>query len=497
MRQEYDSLVENRTWDVVQRPRSKNVIGSKWVLRVKRNADGSVNKYKARLVAQGFSQVYGEDYFDTFSPVTRSTSIRCLVALAAQHGWKLYHMDVCSAFLNADVKEELYVRPPPGMEEELGGRVLRLRKSLYGIKQAPRNWNELFHSYLVSLGYKRSEADPCVYSKGNEVMLAVWVDDTILTGSNTSATQQLKSDLKRRFKMKDEGELSWCLGMRISTHGDHVTMDQEQYIENMLARFGMSNCKPAKTPAALGIHLTKQDAPQTSQEAMEMKSVPYRSAVGSLLYASIRTRPDIASAVRAVAKFSSNPGNKHWTAVKRIFRYLKGTSSYGISFSRGGPPLLGYCDSDWANNPDDRKSVSGYVFLLAGAPISWKSKSQSSVALSSCEAEYMAASSAAQEAIHLRRLLASVGQTIKGASILLEDNQGCIALANNPVHHNRSKHIDLRAHFIREKVTEGVVDLKYVPTSEQLADILTKPLGPVKYAQLRASLQVQDVTMRN
>ena len=172
-------------------------------------------------------------------------------------------------------------------------------------------------------------------------MLAVWVDDTILTGSNTSAVQQLKSDLKRRFKMKDEGELSWCLGTRISAHEDHITIDQEQYVEDVLARFGMSNCKPANTPAALGIHLTKQDAPQTSQEAMEMKAVPYRSAVGSLLYASIRTRPDIASAVRAVAKFSSNPGKKHWTAVKRIFRYLKGTSSYGISFSRGGSPLIG------------------------------------------------------------------------------------------------------------------------------------------------------------
>lgn len=495
MQEEYDALVANETWDAVPLPKGKNVIGSKWVLRIKRNSDGSVNKFKARFVAQGFSQVYGEDYFDTFSPVTRGTSIRCLVALAAQGGWKLHHMDVCSAFLNAEVKEEIYVRPPPGMEEELRGRVLHLRKSLYGLKQAPRNWNALLDSFLVSLDLKKSVADPCVYSKADQVILAVWVDDMILTGSDAKAILSLKSDLKQRFKMKDEGELKWCLGMRISYHKDRITIDQEQYIKNMLARFGMDECKAAPTPASLGVRLSKKDSPRTNQEALEMKSIPYRSGVGSLLYASIRTRPDIASAVRAVAKFNDNPGKKHWTAVKRIFRYLKGTISHGISFSRGGRGLLGYCDSDWANDPNDRRSVSGYVFLLAGGPISWKSKAQSSVALSSCEAEYMAAASAAQEAVHLRRLLSSIGQPMQGATTMMEDNQGCIDLARNPVHHSRSKHIDLRAHFIREKVAEGVIELKYVPTAEQLADILTKALGPTKFAQLRASLQIIDVQL--
>ena len=496
MKAEYDALVANGTWDVVPRPKGMNIIGSKWVLRVKRNADGSVCKFKARFVARGFSQVFGEDYFETFSPVTQCTSIRCLVALAAQHGWKLYQMDVCSAFLNADVQEEIYVRPPPGMEGEMSGQVLRLRKSLYGLKQAPRNWNGLLDSFLLSVGLKKSAADPCLYSNGHQVMVTVWVDDLILTGAHQQRINKLKTQLSNRFKMKDEGELNWCLGMRIITHQDgHITMDQEQYIKTMLARFKMSECKPASTPAALGVRLLKQDGPQTKSEIADMKQVPYRAAVGSLLYASIRTRPDIASAVRAVAKFSNNPGKKHWTAVKRIFRYLKGTTSFGISFSRGKSQLVGYCDSDWANDPESRKSVSGYVFLLAGGPVSWKSKAQNSVALSSCEAEYMAAASAAQEAIHLRRLMASVGQSMSSATIMLEDNQGCIALAHNPVHHSRSKHIDLRAHFIREKVAQGVVDLKYIPTDKQLADILTKPLGPIKFVELRAGLQIDKVML--
>jgi hypothetical protein len=380
------------------------------------------------------------------------------------------------------------------MEEEMHGKVLRLRKSIYGLKQANRNWNGLINSFLISQDLKKSVADPCLYSDGHAVMIAVWVDDFILSGSGENRIQKLKAALSSRFKMKDEGEVTWCLGMRISRHEDgRITIDQEQYIKDMLDRFGMSNCKPAPTPAALGVRLTKQDACSEN----EMKTVPYRAAVGSLLYASIRTRPDISSAVQAVAKFSSNPGKKHWTAVKRIFRYLKGTSSLGLSFSRGKSKLVGYCDSDWANDPDDRKSVSGYVFLRAGGPISWKSKAQRSVALSSCEAEYLAAATAAQEAVHLRRLLSSVGQSTNAATILMEDNQGCIALAHNPVHHSRSKHIDLRAHFIREKVSQGVVDLQYVPTHEQLADILTKPLGPIKFAQLRASLQVLPVPMRN
>ena len=278
MKAEYDALVANGTWDVVPRPKGMNIIGSKWVLRVKRNADGSVCKFKARFVARGFSQVFGEDYFETFSPVTQCTSIRCLVALAAQHGWKLYQMDVCSAFLNADVQEEIYVRPPPGMEGEMSGQVLRLRKSLYGLKQAPRNWNGLLDSFLLSVGLKKSAADPCLYSNGHQVMVTVWVDDLILTGAHQQRINKLKTQLSNRFKMKDEGELNWCLGMRIITHQDgHITMDQEQYIKTMLARFKMSECKPASTPAALGVRLLKQDGPQTKSEIADMKEVPYRA----------------------------------------------------------------------------------------------------------------------------------------------------------------------------------------------------------------------------
>ena len=217
IRDEYDALVENQTWDVVARPKDKNVIKSKWVLRIKRDKDGKIDKFKARFVAKGFSQVPGEDYFETFSPVTQATSIRCLVALAAEHGWTLHQMDVCTAFLNAPVDEDIYVEPPAGIEEGLKGKVLHLRKSLYGLKQSPRNWNGLLDSFLLSLDLNKSVADPCLYSHQHNVMLTVWVDDLILTGSDEARILQLKSDLSSRFKMKDEGELTWCLKMSVKT----------------------------------------------------------------------------------------------------------------------------------------------------------------------------------------------------------------------------------------------------------------------------------------
>jgi hypothetical protein len=501
MQKEYQSLVENNTWKLTPLPEGKNLISSKWVFKRKRNADGSVAKFKARFVARGFSQVEGVDYFETFAPVARFTSIRATIALAAQKGWKIYQMDVDNAFLNAPVEEEIYVEQPKGMEVQSPNEeklVLKLLRALYGSKQGSRNWNSVLHHFLISHGMTQSTADPCVYTKSNQrhqlTIVTVYVDDLIITGDDEQGIRSLKNALNGRFKMKDLGELRWCLGIEVNRTDTGIEINQKQYLCSILQRFGMDQSKPVSTPADPNTKLTKNDCPQNPTEENKMRAIPYRSAVGSLLYAAVATRPDISTAVRDVARFVSCPGEQHWVAVKRIFRYLQGTLETKIRFSGGSATtvLSGYSDSDWGSNTDDRRSNTGYVFMMANAAISWQSKAQPTVALSSSEAEYMALCSAAQEAIYLRRLFADLGSPQDDPTMIYQDNQGCIAMAHNPVHHSRTKHIDIKFHFVRERIAAGEIKLEYIPTENQVADILTKGLHGPKFTKFKEAMLGQS-----
>ena len=493
---EYKAILDNGTWELVELPDGRKPIGSKWVFRVKYNSDGTVERFKARIVAKGYSQEYGIDYDETFSPVVKFSSIRTLLAWAVQKGMKIHQMDVVTAFLNGPLDEEIYMAQPDGyINQGEENMVCKLKKSLYGLKQAPRCWNKALQEHLEKTGFKQSDADPCVFVKNGDTLavIAVYVDDLILITENDKTMEDVKMSLASQFKMKDMGKLHYCLGVSIvqDEKGRCLCLQQKQYILNMLEKFGMANAKPVATPMDINVKLEKDDGVSKPVDA-----VKYQSMVGSLLYAAIATRPDIAHAVGVVSKFNSKPTEAHLSAVKRIFRYLKGTVDLALRYQKtetdGEFSLIGYSDADWANDRDDRHSVTGNLFKVAGGAISWLSKKQSVVALSTAEAEYIALSSAAQEAIWLKRLIGELGMAMDKEKpvCLLEDNQGAIALAKNPVGHARTKHIDMRHHFIREAVTGKCVTLQYCPTEKMVADILTKPLPRDKFEKFRLDLGI-------
>jgi hypothetical protein len=489
MKAEMDSLNTAGTYTIVPLPSGRHPIGSKWVFKTKRGADGQIIKHKARLVAQGFSQQFGIDYVETFAPVARYSSIRAILALVAHHDWELHQMDVHSAYLYGELKEEIYMRQPEGFvspgQESL---VCHLQKSLYGLKQAGRTWNQRIDFELKAKGFTSIVADPCVYAyrRGSTiVIISLYVDDLLLCSDSLTQLEQVKSELSTSFQMEDLGEAHFVLGIEITRDrkARTLTISQGAYVTDVIKRFHMADCHPTSTPMDPGAHLLKA-ADNDVLDAVGVKQ--YQSAVGALMYAAQGTRPDIAYAMTVLSQFNSAPSAEHWKAVKRVMRYLRGTVHYGITYrgldsSMEEPTLHGYCDSNYAEDLNDRRSVTGYAFLLSGAAVSWQAKKQPSVATSTTEAEYMAASEAAKEAIWWRSFMVSLGYDVTAATRIQSDNQSSIKLSKNPEHHKRSKHIDVRHHFIREKVSEGTIDLVYINTSEMAADILTKPLVKVKH----------------
>jgi hypothetical protein len=485
---EYQSLIDNGTWELVKLPPGRKTVGCKWVFKVKHGADGEVARFKSRLVAKGYSQSYGLDYDETFSPVVRFSSIRALLAFAIQKGMLIHQMDVTTAFLNGKLEEDVFMDQPEGYiipgKEDL---VCHLKRSIYGLKQSPRCWNKELVDYLTELGFIQSDGDPCVFVRtvnDKLVIIAVYVDDLILATEDSTDMCDLKKALSNCFKMKDLGMLHYCLGIEITQESDCVKLTQKQYILKLLKKYGMSDANTVSTPSDRNVKLIKDDGVSGKVD----KSM-YQSMVGSLLYAAVATRPDIGQSVSMVSKFSSDPTMAHLTAVKRILRYLKGTVDLGLTYSKSdGNVLKAYSDSDWAGDQDDRHSTSGFVSVLSGSAISWLSKKQASVALSTAEAEYIALSTTTQEVVWLRRLLRDFGVDMSQATEVFGDNQGSIALSKNPVHHKRTKHIDIRYHFVREAVVDGIVKITYCPTKEMVADILTKPLPRGQFEILRSKL---------
>jgi transposase InsO family protein len=491
---EYKSLVENKTWNLVQLPPGRQAIGCKWVLKKKLKADGTLDKYKARLVAKGYLQKEGIDYEETFSPVVKFMSIRIIFALTVQHDLILHQMDVKTAFLNGDLDVELYMEQPEGYHRGEDTTVCRLNKSLYGLKQASRAWNQKIDKALKNLGFQRAQADFCIYTHGHSesedwTIIALYVDDLILAGKSLEFLHDIKSKLKSLFQMQDLGELKYCLGLEVHYSKGQMHIRQESYITKMLEHFKMEEAKPLATPQDPSVNLSKSQEPQEEETKEIMRRTPYRNAVGALVYAATGTRPDIANAVGNVSKFLENPGEMHWKAVKRILRYLKGTASFGLLYTKGSTNLHGWSDADYAGDLDTRRSTTGYVFQLGKNTITWNSKRQQTVALSTTEAEYMALCHTSKEAIWILKLLKDLGTQTNGAT-LHEDNQGCLALAKNPVNHPRTKHIDVQYHFVREGIDRGAFSIEYCQTEDMLADVLTKGITKQRFEKLRRSLQV-------
>jgi len=492
MKEELRAVERNGTWELVSPRAGHRPISLKWVYKLKKDEKGDVIKHKARLVARGFVQQEGVDYEDVFAPVARIESVRLLLALAAQEGWTVHHMDVKSAFLNGELKEEVYVQQPPGFAipgEE--SKVYRLHKALYGLKQAPRAWNAKLDSTLKEMGFKQSKHEAAIYRKGSEgsvLLVGVYVDDLIITGAVKDEVKAFKERMKSTFEMSDLGLLSFYLGIEVQQGKNGTTMRQTHYAKKILELGSMSDCNPAATPMEERLKLSKHST------AKEVNPTQYRRLVGSLRYL-VHTRPDLAFSVGYVSRFLEKPTTEHQQAVKRVLRYLAGTLDYGLQFKRApnSARFVGYCDSDLAGDIDSSKSTTGCLFFFGNSLVSWQSIKQRVVALSSCEAEYVAMTSAATQALWLSRLLADLlGRKVETVELRV-DNKSAIALAKNPVFHDRSKHIRVKQHFIRDCIEEGSIRTEYIPTADQLADILTKALGKAKLEDMRSRIGIKQI----
>jgi hypothetical protein len=492
MKEELESIVDNQTWQLTALPGGHRAIGLKWVFKVKRGPDGEIVKYKARLVAKGYAQRQGVDFDEVYAPVARLETVRTLLALAAHNGWHVHHMDVKSAFLNGDLAEEVYVHQPPGfLDDKQPQHVLKLSKALYGLRQAPRAWYAKLDATLSELGFGRSRLEHAVYRRGdntNFLLVGVYVDDLIITGTSDAEIQEFKAEMSRKFRMSDLGLLTYYLGIEVVQKEGEITLNQRNYAAKILERAGMANCNPCHTPMENRLKLCKQDG------SGAVDSSEYISIIGCLRYL-VNTRPDLAHSVGIVSRYMEEPSVLHWTAMKQILRYIRGTLGHGCCYKAGSGELklTGFSDSDHAGDVDDRKSTSRIVFFLGNNLITWTSQKQKVVALSSCEAEYIAAAGAACQGVWLSRLVGYLMGKPPARFKLLVDNVSAIALCKNPVLHDRTKHIDTKFHYIRQCIDEDKVEVDHIRTNGQLADILTKALGKVKFIEMRQMLGVMEI----
>jgi len=473
IREEKNSLEEKHTWDIVPIPKEVKPITSRLVFKRKYGPNGQVSRHKARLVARGFQQQEGIDYEETFAAVVKPASYRILFAIAAIYGWQIHQADVKTAFLNSSLPKPVHMRAPKGIDLPRGMCFLVLR-AIYGLRQSPREWYQKFKDTMQGWGWRVSAYDPCVFIDDNtRLILQLHVDDMTVFGSNLQAILKFKTQLSETFQITDEGECSWYLGMHVEQKPGDIRIHQKQYIDQTLAKYGFENITPAHTP--MTGKLTKQDNyiadPTFRQE--------YQSKVGSLNFAANQTRPDISFATGYVARYASNPNQSHMDAVNRIFAYLSNDRSQGIQYSgKHGFDLKGFVDSDFAGCEDSRRSTTGWMFTLAGGPISWASQRQKTVATSTLDAEYIAGAEAAKEAVWIRNFINDLripGLYVKSVPLYIDCNSA-LRLTHNPEFHSKSKHIDVKHHFIREKVDEGTISTERVNTKDNLADILTKAL---------------------
>ena len=501
MQEEMESLHENHTYELTELPKGKKALRNKWVYKLKPGDGGNPPRYKARIVVKGFQQKKGVDFDEIFAPVVKMTSIRTVLSIAASMDLEVEQMDVKTAFLHGDLEEEIYMQQPEGFEKKgKENLVCRLKKSLYGLKQAPRQWYRKFESFMTENGYHKTQADHCVFVKrfngGDFLILLLYVDDMLIVGRNHMEIRALKKALSGSFSMKDMGPAKQILGMHIVRDRTKklLWLSQEKYVTKVLQRFGMESAKPVGSTLPTNCKLSIEQCPKSKTEKTEMSKVPYASAVGSLMYAMVCTRPDIGYAVGVVSRYMSNPGREHWAAVKWILRYLRGTLSVCLRFGSGKPTLEGYTDSDMSADADTSRSTSGYVMTYAGGAVSWQSRLQKAVALSTTEAEYMAAAEAGKEIVWMKEFISELG--IRQEEFRLYcDNQSAIHLAKNAAYHSRTKHIQRRYHWIRERVEEGEFAVVKVHTDENGSDMLTKVLSAEKLSVCRQRIGLVQYPM--
>ncbi|GJZ39949.1 retrovirus-related pol polyprotein from transposon TNT 1-94 [Tanacetum coccineum] len=449
MQEELNQFVANDVWELVPQPRNMTIIGTKWVFRNKLDENGIVSRNKARLVAQGYNQQEGIDYDETYTPVARLESIRILLAYACALDFKLFQMDVKSAFLNGFINEEVYVAQPLGfIDFEKPDHVYKLKKALYGLKQAPKAWYDRLKAFLIKHEYKMGMVDNTLFTKkksSNLIIVQIYVDDIIFGSTCQDMCDEFAKIMHDEFEMSMMGELNFFLGLQIKQMEDGIFFNQSKYIKEMLKKFGLEDSKPMKTPMSSDTKLTKDE------ECESVDSTKYRGMIGSLLYLTA-SRPDIMFSVCLCARFQEAPKTSHLEAVKRIFRYIKGTTHLGLWYPKG---------------------------------IDIETIKQTALAISTTEAEYVSAGKACQQALWMKQALIDYDVRLDDVPIMC-DNKGAIDLSKNPVQHSRTKHIEIRHHFLRDNVQKGHISIEKVPSVDNIADILTKPLKRESFNYLRA-----------
>ncbi|KAI3494584.1 hypothetical protein L1887_40716 [Cichorium endivia] len=487
MKKEVKALEENEIWTLTTLPEGKRAIDSKWVYKIKYKPNGEVELYKARLVAKWFTQMEGVDYHDTFAPVAKLVTVRTFLAVAAKKNWFVHQLDVNNAFLHGDLEEEVYMKIPQGFYKETETRVCRLQKSLYGLKQASRNWYHKFTKRLLDMGFQQSKADHSLFiwdKNGVYIAILIYVDDVLIVGNNLDRIQQTKRRLDDAFSIKDLGQLKYFLGIEVAKTRDGLVLSQRKYVLDILKDSGMLGCKPSSFPIEQNLKLDRGETEE------QVDASQYRRLIGRLMYLQA-TRPNVTYAVNALSQFVANPRQTHMEALTRVLRYLKGTAGQGILLPKAGEPVLtAFCDSDWLGCPYTRRSRTGYLLMLGGAPISWKTKKQSVVSRSSAEAEYRAMASTVSEILWVLWLLKDLQVHINDTTALYCDNQAARHIANNPVFHERTKHVEMDCFFVRERVVSREILPMKIDSKMHIADLLTKGLGTNQFQFLLGKMDI-------
>ncbi|MBW0555708.1 hypothetical protein O181_095423 [Austropuccinia psidii MF-1] len=488
---EFSSLERHGVLEEVDLQKGLRLLDTTWVFREKTDSLGNIIEQKSCLCVQGFLQVENLDFHETFAPTGRLSTLRFLLGYCANHNFDLHQMDVKTAFLHGDLDKDLVIRLLEGYDNPHSKSIcLKLKKSLYGLKQSPRNWYLKIRKFFVEAGFRPSAANPCFFIRNNPDPCFVFmhVDDLVIGGTNLNV---FRSQISSVFDMKDLGDLCYVLGMKVTRNRvDRVIfLNQELYVNSLLNSFGMGSCKPASTPQVPSSRLV----PHVSTES-QPATIHFRRAVGLLKYLVACTRPDLAYSASCLSQFLSLPSHDHELAFKHVLRYLKGTSTWGLWLGKIGnnSSITAYCDSDWGSNYDSR-SFSGSCVLLYGL-VGWKTTKQEVVALSSTEAEYHSISNCCQDVCWLLELVSDLGLSIK-ANVFC-DNQGALALLKNPLYQHRTRHIKLRLHWCRQLLEEGIVDVKYISTALMPADLLTKSLGRIQHQEHFSSLGLSSFEHR-
>ncbi|GJU98245.1 putative RNA-directed DNA polymerase [Tanacetum coccineum] len=501
MKSEIQSMYDNQVWNLVDTTTGLKTVGCKWIFKKKTDMDGKVHTYKARLVAKGYTQTHGIDYEKTFSPVAKIKSIRIMLAIVAFHDYEIWQMDVKTAFLNGKLTEDVFMTQPEGFENaKYPKRVCKLQKAIYGLKQASRSWNLCFHEKVTQFGFSRSEDESCIYVKISGsivVFLVLYVDDILHIGNDIPILQSVKDWLGKCFVMKDLGDAAYILGIKIYRDMSKrlIGLSQDTYLDKILKRFKMDNSKKGNLPLHDGIKISSDLCPKTNDELDKMSRVPYASAIGSIMYAMTCTRPNVSFALSMVSRHQQNPGEGHWTVVKNILKYLRNTKDRFLVYGREKELRVnGYCDASWQIDKDYSKSQFGWVFLLNGGAVTWKSSKQDIVADSTCESKYIAACEASKEAIWMNNFIGDLGvvPTVQDPIQIFCDTESVVALTKEPKDHGKSKHIERKYHFVRSKVEEGHVIVKDIRSEDNPADPFTKALAKSKHDEHAKSIALKE-----